>query len=168
MAPASPEIQIEVRRQLSQQGGRRNACAQNESELKTNFVLLPGCGIYTITNGGVSTDRPSATGKMLDDPRHILEVRQRLHLGMTIRYIADNPLAPPSRGPAVEPRLTQTVVQDNARRRCWALPYAPIVPDDTAPIHREPAPPPRTTRRVSDTVGFTDKHRAHVSALSSG
>jgi hypothetical protein len=37
-------------------------------------------------------------GKMLDDPRRILEVRQRLHLGMEVSYIGGDPLAPPSHG----------------------------------------------------------------------
>ncbi|MBC8752959.1 hypothetical protein OKW43_006339 [Paraburkholderia sp. WC7.3g] len=102
-----------------------------------------------------------AVGKMLDDPRRILEVRQRLHLGMAISYIPDNPLAPPLQGTVVELRQTQAVVQDNASRRRWALPYAAIVPDSAAPIHPEPAPPPRAQRDeflVGDTVGFTDKH----------
>ena len=36
-----------------------------------------------------------AIGKMLDDPRRILEIRQRLHLGMSVNYIGDNPLGPP-------------------------------------------------------------------------
>lgn len=35
-----------------------------------------------------------AIGKMLDDPRRTLEVRQRLHLGMAVSYVADNPLGP--------------------------------------------------------------------------
>ncbi|MFP3247721.1 MAG: hypothetical protein RXR20_24715 [Paraburkholderia sp.] len=102
-----------------------------------------------------------AVGKMLDDPRRILEVRQRLHLGMAISYIADNPLAPPLQGTVVELRQTQAVIQDHASRRRWALPYAAIVPDSAAPIHPEPTPPPRAQREeffIGDTVGFTDKH----------
>ena len=103
-----------------------------------------------------------AIGKMLDDPGRILEVRQRLHLGMAVSYIADNPLAQPLRGTVVELRQAQAIVQDNASRRRWALPYAAIVPDSaSAPIHPEPAPPPRAQREeffVGDTVGFTDKH----------
>jgi len=56
-------------------------------------------------------------GKMLDDPQRILEVRQRLHIGMTLRYIGDNPLGPPSEGTITELRHTQAVVQDNVTRR---------------------------------------------------
>ena len=45
-----------------------------------------------------------AIGKMLDDPRRILEVRQRLHLRMEVSYIGGDPLAPPSHGTVVELR----------------------------------------------------------------
>ena len=103
-----------------------------------------------------------AIGKMLDDPRRILEVRQRLHLGMAVNYIGDNPLGPPSQGTVVELRHAQAIVQDSVSRRRWVLPYAAIVSDRTAaPIRPEPAPPPHAQREeffVGDTVGFTDKH----------
>lgn len=100
-------------------------------------------------------------GKMLDDPRRILEVRQRLHIGMTVRYIGDNPLGPPLEGTVTELRHTQAVVQDNMTRRRWAVLYAAILLDATAaPIQKE-APPPRPRPEeffIGDTVGFTDKH----------
>jgi hypothetical protein len=51
-----------------------------------------------------------AIGKMLDDPRRILDVRQRLHLGMSISYIGANPLAPALQGTVVELRQAQAVV----------------------------------------------------------
>ena len=70
-----------------------------------------------------------AIGKMLDDPRRILEVRQRLHLGMAVSYIGDNPLGPPSQGTVVELRQTQAVIQDSVTRRRWGVPYAAIIPD---------------------------------------
>jgi hypothetical protein len=100
-------------------------------------------------------------GKMLDDPRRILEVRQRLHIGMAVRYIGDDPLGPPSEGTITELRHTQAVVQDNVTRRRWAVLYAAIIVDATAaPIQNE-APPPRPRPEeffIGDTVGFTDKH----------
>jgi hypothetical protein len=37
-------------------------------------------------------------GKMLDDPRRILEVRQRLHLGMEVSYIGGDQRWPRSFG----------------------------------------------------------------------
>jgi hypothetical protein len=80
---------------------------------------------------------------------------------MAVSYIGDNPLGPPSQGTIAELRHTQAVVQDSASRRHWAIPYAAIVPDSAAPIHPEPAPPPRAKREeffIGDTVGFTDKH----------
>src|SRR5258708_28300604 len=70
-----------------------------------------------------------AIGKMLDDPRRILEIRQRLHLGMAVSYIGDDPLGPPAQGTIVELRQTQAVAQDSApRRRCGVL-YAAFIPD---------------------------------------
>jgi hypothetical protein len=103
-----------------------------------------------------------AIGKMLDDPRRILEIRQRLHLGMAVNYIGDNPLGPPAKGTIVELRQTQAVVQDSATRRRWGVHYAAIIPEtSTGQPHVEPTPPPRTQREeffIGDTVSFTDKH----------
>jgi hypothetical protein len=106
-----------------------------------------------------------AIGKMLDDPRRILEVRQGLHLGMTVRYIGDNPLGPPAQGTVVELRQTQAVIQDSLTRRLWGVQYAAIIADTAnGPAHAAPPPPPappRTQREeffIGDTVGFTDKH----------
>ncbi|SAL72390.1 hypothetical protein AWB69_08799 [Caballeronia udeis] len=103
-----------------------------------------------------------AIGKMLDDPRRILEILQRLHLGMAVNYVSDHPLGPPAQGTIVGLRQTQAVVQDSATRRRWAVLYAAIIPDTaSAPDHVEPVSPPRMQREeffIGDTVGFTDKH----------
>jgi hypothetical protein len=103
-----------------------------------------------------------AIGKMLDDPRRILEIRQRLHLGMAVNYIGDNPLGPPAQGTIVELRQTQAMVQNSVTRRRWGVLYAAIIPDTTTAQARvEPTPPSRTQREeffIGDTVGFTDKH----------
>ena len=103
-----------------------------------------------------------AIGKMLDDRRRILEIRQRLHLGMAVNYIGDNPLGPLAQGTIVELRQTQTVVRDSATRRRWGVLYAAIIPEtSTGQPHVKPTPPPRMQRDeffVGDTVGFTDKH----------
>jgi hypothetical protein len=87
-----------------------------------------------------------AIGKMLDDPRRILKVRQRLRLGMAVSYIGDNPLEPPSQGTLVELRHTRAVVQDSVSRRHWAVPYAAIVPvliarPQSTPNQRHPRAP---------------------------
>jgi hypothetical protein len=96
-----------------------------------------------------------AIGKMLDDPRRILEVRQRLHLGMEVSYIGGDPLAPPSHGTVVE-------LRQNQNRQRWSLLYAAVIPDTASgPTHAPPSPPPRAQREeffIGDTVGFTDKH----------
>jgi hypothetical protein len=88
-----------------------------------------------------------AIGKMLDGPRRILEIRQRLHLGMAVNYIGDNPLGPPAQGTIVELRQTQAVVQDSATRRRWGVLYAAIIPEtSTGQPHVESTPPPGTQR----------------------
>ncbi|TCK96553.1 hypothetical protein [Paraburkholderia sp. BL9I2N2] len=103
-----------------------------------------------------------AIGKMLDDPRRILEVRQHLHLGMEVSYIGGDPLAPPSHGTVVELRQTQAVIQDNQSRQRWSVLYAAVIPDTVSgPTHAPASPPPRAQREeffIGDTVGFTDKH----------
>jgi hypothetical protein len=79
--------------------------------------------------------------------RRILEVRQRMHRGTAVSYIGDNPLGPLSQGTVVELRHAQAIVQDSVSRRRWPLPHAAIVTDSkAAPIHPEPAPPPRARR----------------------
>ncbi len=99
---------------------------------------------------------------MLDDPRRILEIRQRLHLGMVVNYIGDNPLRLPAKGTIVELRQTQAMVQDSATRRRWGVLSAAIIPEtSTGQPHVESIPPPRTQREeffIGDTVSFTDKH----------
>ncbi|NPT42266.1 hypothetical protein GNZ12_13285 [Paraburkholderia sp. 1N] len=102
-----------------------------------------------------------AIGKMLDDPRRILEVRQRLHLGMEVSYIGSDPLAPPSHGTVVELRQTQVVIQDNQSRQRWSVLYAAVIPGTANGPTHTPPPPPRAQREeffIGDTVGFTDKH----------
>jgi hypothetical protein len=48
-----------------------------------------------------------------------LEIRQRVHLGMAVNDIGDNPLEPAAQGTIVELRQTQAVDQDSATRRRW-------------------------------------------------
>ncbi|WP_250480034.1 MULTISPECIES: hypothetical protein [unclassified Caballeronia] len=102
-----------------------------------------------------------AIGEMLDDPRRILEVRQRLRLGMTISYIADDPVGALLQGTVAELRDNRAVVQDRLGRRRWAIPYAAIISASATPTQPEPALAPRAPRAdffIGDTVGFTDKH----------
>lgn len=101
-------------------------------------------------------------GKLLDDPQRTLQVRQGLHLGMTVSYVADDPFGAPRQARILELRATQAVIEDLTSRQRWAIRYAAIVPDGTHPdAQPEPATPPRTNPEeffIGDTVGFTDKH----------
>ncbi|MCY0854046.1 hypothetical protein [Cupriavidus sp. D39] len=103
-------------------------------------------------------------GRMLDDPKRILESRRHLHIGMTVSYVADDLIQPVRQGRILELRQTQAVIEDTATRRRWALPYAAVIADANAaaqsPPH-DPPPPPRAQRAdfmVGDTVAFTDQH----------
>jgi hypothetical protein len=102
-------------------------------------------------------------GRMIDDPQRVLRVRQHLHQGMNVGYLADDPFGPLQQGRVIELRATQAVVEDHATRRRWVIPYAAIVPEAShaAAPQPEPQPAPRARREeffVGDTVGFTDKH----------
>jgi hypothetical protein len=70
-----------------------------------------------------------AIGKMLEDPRRILEIRRRLQLGKAVIYIGDNPLCPMSQGTVIELRhsCTGTCVRHrfNAGRREFRAPCEP-------------------------------------------
>ncbi|WP_454743929.1 hypothetical protein [Cupriavidus necator] len=104
-------------------------------------------------------------GRMINDPKRILEVRRHLHIGMTVGYVADDIAQPVRRGRILELRQTQAVVQDTTSGRHWILPYAAVLAEPTSaaqqPPHASPPPPPRAQRadfRVGDTVSFTDQH----------
>lgn len=102
-----------------------------------------------------------AIGRMLDDPRRILEVRRHLHLGAQVMYFDHRRgmLAP---GRILQLQPTTATLQDDLTRTQWKLPYAAIVAD---PAQRTEAPPPIRAQRadvtafkIGDTVSFTDKH----------
>jgi hypothetical protein len=102
-------------------------------------------------------------GRMLDDPQRVLQVRQHLHLGMNVNYLADDPFGPLQQGRVIELRATQAAVEDHATQRRWVIPYTAIVPEASHTAAQQPVaqPAPRARREeffVGDTVGFTDKH----------
>ncbi|UIF88107.1 hypothetical protein [Cupriavidus sp. UYPR2.512] len=104
-------------------------------------------------------------GRMINDPKRILEVRRHLHIGMTVGYVADDLTQPVRQGRILELRQTQAVVQDTTSGRHWILPYAAVLAEPTSaaqqPPHASPPPPARAQRadfRVGDTVSFTDQH----------
>ncbi|WP_439687098.1 hypothetical protein [Cupriavidus oxalaticus] len=58
-------------------------------------------------------------GRMINDPKRILEVRRHLHIGMIVSYVADDLTQPVRQGRILELRRSQAVVQplDPALRR---------------------------------------------------
>lgn len=102
-----------------------------------------------------------AIGRILDDPRRILEVRRHLHLGAQVMYFDDRrgTLAP---GRVVQLHPSQVTIQDGMVGGHLKVPYAAIVAE---PGQRAEAGQPPPTRRsemgsfkLGDTVSFTDKH----------
>ncbi|MFJ1260330.1 hypothetical protein [Cupriavidus sp. CuC1] len=92
-----------------------------------------------------------------------LEVRRRLHLGMRVNYVGDDPMGPLQHGSVIELRHTQAVIEDTSTRRRWAVLYAAVVLDrDGAPVQPEPERTPQRAKRdefsIGDTVVFTDKY----------
>lgn len=104
-------------------------------------------------------------GRMLNDPRRILECKRKLHLGLTVQYIADDINQPWREGKVIELRPTQVVVHDARTHKNLLVPYAAISTDKLADIPQASAPPlPRLRRedfKVGDTVSFTDQHLQH-------
>ncbi len=96
-------------------------------------------------------------GRMINDPKRILEVRRHLHIGMTVGYVADDLTQPLRRGRILELRQTQAVVQDIASGRHWSLPYATVLAEPTTAAqqrpHASPPPsPPRSVRTSSSAI----------------
>jgi hypothetical protein len=71
-------------------------------DILNSLRQAPSAGVYRLY---------LAIGRMLDDPRPILGIRQRLHLGMSLNYIGDNPLGLRAQGTIVELRQTKAVIQ---------------------------------------------------------
>jgi hypothetical protein len=65
-----------------------------------------------------------AIGKMLDGPRRILEVRQRLHLGMAVSYVADDPLGPLSQGTLVRLNAKTASIAVTDSEGHWRVSYS--------------------------------------------
>lgn len=103
-----------------------------------------------------------ALDRMLSDPHRILEVRRHLHLGAQVMFFDDrrSTLAP---GRIVQIGASYAMVEDEATRVRWKLPYPAIVVDPAKraepPLADAPAPTvDRSAFKVGDTVSFTDKH----------
>jgi hypothetical protein len=104
--------------------------------------------------------------RMLADPRRIIAIRSRLHLGQTVRFL-DWHDGRMRTGRVVAMKDTQVTLHEQDARREWKLPYAAIEPPATASdtAHAQPAPeeppvacPGRGDFRVGDKVAFEDRH----------
>ena len=124
--------------------------------------------------------------RLLDDPKRIIEVRRRLHIGQTVEFLdVGNPSFELTtvQGRVVALSNTQVTVLETGTRRQWKLPYAAIqlsdndssMPgesgqSDTDQDHsaspHQPARPTRDDFRVGDRVSFEDQYlRVHIGTV---
>ncbi|HEX8955339.1 MAG TPA: hypothetical protein VF798_03640 [Burkholderiaceae bacterium] len=102
-----------------------------------------------------------AINRMLTDPKRILDVRRHLHLGAQVMYFdhRHGTLVP---GRVLQLQPAQVIVQDEATRTRWTLPYAAVVAEPGASTEQAPPVPSRRADvesfKLGDTVSFTDKH----------
>ena len=101
--------------------------------------------------------------RMLADPRRIVQIRQHLHLGQTVRFMdwRDGQMRT---GQVVAMKDTQATLQEQATRTSWSVPYTAIEPPPQT-TKAASAPPtldaPRPTRedfRCGEKVAFEDKY----------
>jgi hypothetical protein len=99
--------------------------------------------------------------KLLADPRRIIAVRAKMHLGQTVRFL-DWRDAQMRTGKVVALKDTQVTLHEEGTRREWKLPYAAIEPPEGAVQATPPQPePPRPTRndfRCGEKVAFEDRY----------
>lgn len=113
-------------------------------------------------------------GRMLGDPKRIIEVRRHLNLGQAVRYFdsASGQMRPAT---VVALKDREVVVQDHASRQQWKLAYAAIeppapgegaaqAPEAEAP---QPAKPKREDFQRGQKVSFEDRHlRTQVGVIT--
>ncbi|POZ63880.1 hypothetical protein [Chromobacterium alticapitis] len=96
--------------------------------------------------------------RVLDDPKWIVAVRQRLHVGQQVAYFdpATNQQHPAT---VVEFRRKEVVVCQQASGQYWAMPYTAINLDGADVKIRETGRPglSRHELAVGETVGFLDQ-----------
>jgi hypothetical protein len=107
------------------------------------------------------------TERLMSDPKRVLAIRMRLHLGQTVRYVDCRQVGAGlslRTGRVVAMKDAQVIVQDDQSRTEWKLPYAAIeMPegDSASPITTANEAPPRPTRddfRVGEKVSFEDRY----------
>lgn len=108
--------------------------------------------------------RNSVIERMLADPKRIMQVRLRMHLGQTVRFLdwRDDRMRT---GKVLAMKDTQVTIHEDGTRNSRTLPYAaiePPVPGASKPATSpEPPAPPRPSRndfRCGEKVAFEDKH----------
>lgn len=106
----------------------------------------------------------SAIERMLADPRRIVQVRKDLHMGQTVRFMdwRDGQMRV---GTVVAMKDTQLVIQEQATRSAWTVPYTAVEPPAVGAPRPAPEPPPppaprasRNDFRCGEKVAFEDKH----------
>jgi len=104
--------------------------------------------------------------RLLADPRRIIAVRGKLHLGQTVRFM-DWRTGQMRPGKILAIKDSQITVHEDGTRMQWKLSYAAIEPGaehegleaQAAPI--SPPPPPKPQRedfRNGEKVSFTDRY----------
>jgi len=105
--------------------------------------------------------------RLMSDPARILQIRMRLHLGQTVRFVDwrhPGGALQLRAGRIVAMKDTQATIQDEQTRQEWKLPYAAIEIPEGSVVSSQPETdraPPRPTRddfRVGDRVSFDDRH----------
>lgn len=100
----------------------------------------------------------TAIDRLLYDPRRIVALRQRLHLGQTVAFF-DFKNDVIRRGRIVAFKPDQVWVDEEGQPNRWKLPYAGIDPDSLLTLSPGtiPKPPSRPHFGVGDSVGFYDR-----------
>jgi hypothetical protein len=103
--------------------------------------------------------------RLLADPRRVIAVRSKLHLGQTVRFM-DWRTGQMRTGKLMAIKDTQVTVQEDATRTHWKLSYAGIEPGaDTEGLEdpaaaSQPLQQPKASRndfRTGEKVAFTDR-----------
>ena len=122
------------------------------TELETLIAALDTASDFDLFRVHTAIDR------LLYDPRRIVALRQRLHLGQPVAFFDfhDDVIR---QGRIVAFKPDQVWVDEEDQRRRWKLPYAGIDPDSLPTPSRgvSPETQPRQHLGVGDSVGFYDR-----------
>ena len=102
----------------------------------------------------------AAIDRALDEPRWLLAIQARLHIGQAIEYF-DTQANTVRRGQILELRRKQAVILDADDGKRWLIPYVAINLDGADVQIRDPAPQGlgRNEVAVGEVVGFVDRNQ---------